>query len=216
MIRLIQRRLIIPRGDTGSFTIPAITTLDVNDVVVFSIFDPLTHRKIFQKRISALGQVLNIVFSHNDTANLQPGKYVWDIKYYKNPTIVDDEIVDSEEVNSYYAGFSLPVCEIRETAEDWPIYQWLAEYDLGDVIKNIASIILEEDYSLIINFTDGTSYKTTSIRGEKGSPGTSFVPAIDSNGVISWSNNGGIENPPDFNLVDAVIAALPSAVGVKF
>ena len=97
MIRLIQRRLIIPRGDTGSFTIPALTTVDVNDVVVFSIFDPLTHRKIFQKRISALGQVLNIVFSHNDTANLQPGKYVWDIKYYKNPTIVDDEIVDSEE-----------------------------------------------------------------------------------------------------------------------
>lgn len=216
MIRLIQRRLIIPRGDTGSFTIPALGAVDPTDIVVFSIFDPLTHRKIFQKRVTAIGQVLNIVFSHNDTANLQPGKYVWDLKYYKNPTIEDDEIVDGEEVNSYYAGFSLPVCEIRETAEDWPIYEWLEKYDLGDIVKNIASIILGDDYSLIINFTDGTSYKTGSIRGEKGVPGTSFIPFIDSNGILSWSNDGGRENPPNTNLVDAVIAALPSAIGVSF
>lgn len=216
MIRLIQRRLIIPRGDTGSFTIPALSTANVNDIVVFSIFDPLTHRKIFQKRVTAIGQVINIVFSHNDTSNLPPGKYVWDIKYYKNPVIEDDEIVDGEEVNSYYAGFTLPVCEIRETAEDWPIYKWLAEYDLGDIVKNIASIVLEDDYSLIINFTDGTSYKTGSIRGEKGEPGTTFIPFINLEGVLSWENTGGRENPPEINLVDAVINALPSAIGVRF
>lgn len=216
MIRLIQRRLIIPRGDTGSFTIPALGTVDANDIVVFSIFDPLTHRKIFQKRVTPLGQVLNIVFSHNDTAGLQPGKYVWDIKYYKNPVIEDDEIVDGEEVNSYYAGFSLPVCEIRETAEDWPIYKWFSEYDLGGVVKDIASIIVEDDYSLTINFVDGTMRKINSIHGDKGDPGVSFIPSIDSNGIISWTNNGGEANPPNINLVDAVIAALPSAIGVSF
>jgi len=216
MIRLIQRHLIIPRGDTGSFTIPALVTPDVNDIVVFSIFDPLTHRKIFQKRVTAIGQVITIVFAHNETTNLQPGKYVWDVKYYKNPTIEDDEIVDADEVNSYYAGFTLPICEIRETAEDWPIYEWLAKYDLGDIVKNIASIVLEDDYSLMIYFTDGTTYKTSSIRGEKGDAGTSFIPYIDNNGILSWSNNGGKENPPDINIVEAVIAALPSAIGVGF
>lgn len=216
MIRLIQRHLIIPRGDTGSFTIPTLVTPDVNDIVVFSIFDPLTHRKIFQKRVTAIGQVITIVFAYNETTNLQPGKYVWDVKYYKNPTIEDDEIVDADEVNSYYAGFTLPVCEIRETAEDWPIYEWLAKYDLGDIVRNIASIVLEDDYSLIIYFTDGTSYKTSSIRGERGEAGTSFIPYIDSNGILSWSNTGGKENPPDTNIVEAVIAALPSAIGVGF
>lgn len=216
MIRMIQRRLIIPRGDTGSFTIPALLSPDVNDIVVFSIFDPLTHRKIFQKRVTAIGQVINIVFAHNETINLPPGKYVWDIKYYKNPTIEDEEIVEADEVNSYYAGFTLPICEIRETAEDWPIYEWLAKYDLGDIVRNIASIVLEDDDSLIIYFTDGTSYKTSSIRGEKGDAGTSFIPYIDSNGILSWSNTGGKENPPDTNIVEAVIAALPSAIGVGF
>jgi len=216
MIRLIQRHLIIPRGDTGSFTIPTLVSPDVNDIVVFSIFDPLTHRKIFQKRVTAIGQVITIVFAYNETTNLQPGKYVWDVKYYKNPTIEDDEIVDADEVNSYYAGFTLPVCEIRETAEDWPIYEWLAKYDLGDIVRNIASIVLEDDYSLIIYFTDGTTYKTSSIRGEKGDAGTSFIPYIDNNGILSWSNNGGKENPPDINIVEAVIAALPSAIGVGF
>lgn len=208
MIRLIQRRLIIPRGDTGSFTIPALGAADVNDIVVFSIFDPLTHRKIFQKRVTAIGQLINIVFSHNDTAALPAGKYVWDIKYYKNPIIEDDEIVDGEEVNSYYAGFSLPVCEIRETAEDWPIYQWLAEYDIGDIVKNIASIVLEDGY-LILNFTDGTTYKTSSIRGEKGETGTTFIPSIDANGILSWDNTDGKENPPSINLIETVIASLP-------
>ena len=34
MIRLIQRRLIIPRGDTGSFTIPTQGTVGNNDIAV--------------------------------------------------------------------------------------------------------------------------------------------------------------------------------------
>lgn len=215
MIRLVQRRLIIPRGDTGSFTIPALGSIDPNDIAIFSIFDPLTHKKIFRKTITPKGQVLNIVFAHNETANLEPGKYVWDIKFYKNPVIKDDEVVDGEEVNSYYAGFSLPVCEIRETAENWPIYEWLEEYNLGDIIKNIASIVLEND-CLVINFTDGTSYKTSSIRGEKGNNGTTFIPFVNEEGILSWSNNQGENNPDSINLVDAVIKALPSAIGVEF
>jgi len=46
MIRLIQRRLIIPRGDTGEFSIPAITNKNTGDVAIFTIFDPLTQGRI--------------------------------------------------------------------------------------------------------------------------------------------------------------------------
>lgn len=117
MIRMIQRRLIIPRGDTGSFSIPYLKTINAGDVAVFTIFDIRTHTKLYQKIIAAEGDILNIAFSHNDTVNLKPGKYLWDIKFYTNPQYVDDELVNGDEIDSYYAGFSLPECEIRETGD---------------------------------------------------------------------------------------------------
>lgn len=118
MIRLIQRRLIIPRGDTGSFSIPVLKN-STDNIAVFTIFDEQTRTKIFQKSISSEGDTLDIAFTHNETVNLKPGKYNWDIKYYSNPVFINEELVDGEEVDSYYAGFSLPICEIRETADNY-------------------------------------------------------------------------------------------------
>lgn len=117
MIRMIQRRLIIPRGDTGSFSIPYLKAINPGDVAVFTIFDIKTKTKLYQKLIAAEGDILNIAFTHGDTVNLKPGKYLWDIKFYTNPQIIDDELVNGDEVDSYYAGFSLPECEIRETGD---------------------------------------------------------------------------------------------------
>ena len=117
MIRMIQRRLIIPRGDTGSFSIPYLKAINPGDVAVFTIFDIRTKTKMYQKLIAAEGDILNIAFSHSDTVNLKPGKYLWDIKFYTNPQFVDDELVNGDEIDSYYAGFTLPECEIRETGD---------------------------------------------------------------------------------------------------
>ena len=119
MIRLLQRRLIIPRGDTGSFTVPLLSQGNTDNIAVFTIFDELTRTRLFQKIIQCEGDVMNVVFTHNDTVNLKPGKYLWDIKFYQNPQFVDEELVNGDEVDSYYAGFSLPVCEIRETADNY-------------------------------------------------------------------------------------------------
>lgn len=52
--------------------------------------------------------------------------------------------------------------------------------------------------------------------GPAGTDGATFTPAVSAAGVISWSNDGGKPNPPSVDLVAAVIAALPSAVGVSF
>lgn len=38
----------------------------------------------------------------------------------------------------------------------------------------------------------------TGEKGEKGKDGATFTPSI-SDGVLSWSNNGNLENPPDFD-----------------
>ena len=118
MIRLIQRRLIIPRGDTGTFTVPAIATTNAGDVAVFSIIDNTTEKKIFEKIVEVSGDTMTIEFSHNDTVNLPVGKYVWDIKFYQNPVFTDGVLVNGTEIDSYYAAFSLPICEIRQTGDN--------------------------------------------------------------------------------------------------
>lgn len=46
----------------------------------------------------------------------------------------------------------------------------------GDTGNGISSAILNDDYTLTLTFTDGTTYKTPSIRGEKGEKGE---PATD-------------------------------------
>lgn len=118
MIRLVQRKLIIPRGDTGSFSVPTIAAASQGDVAVFTIFDCLTRAKVFQKTVTPQDSNLVVEFTHNDTVNLPPGRYVWDIKFYINPQYADNELVNGDEINSYYAGYSLPDCEIRETGDD--------------------------------------------------------------------------------------------------
>ena len=119
MIRLIQRRLIIPRGDTGSFSIPINNEVKDGDIAVFSIYDPMTRLTVFEKEIELTEglDTLNISLTHSET-DIIPKKYLWDIKIYNNPVRDEDDVlIDGDEINSYYAAFSLPICEIREVAK---------------------------------------------------------------------------------------------------
>jgi len=123
MIRTIQRRLIIPRGDTGSFSIPLQDTVSSGDVAVFSIFDSLTRTTVHNINIPLTGEeeVITIPFIREDTINLVPKKYLWDLRIYHEPQFDNDgNLTGGSEINSYYSAFSLPVCEIREVAEDVP------------------------------------------------------------------------------------------------
>jgi len=43
MIRLVRRALIIPQGDTGTFTIPTLGEVEEGDIAILSIYDTLTH-----------------------------------------------------------------------------------------------------------------------------------------------------------------------------
>lgn len=118
MIRVLQRKLIIPRGDTGTFSVPALAVGNSSDVAVFTIFDDVTKTRLLQKVVAAENEQITITFTHNDTVNLKPGSYLWDIRFYNNPVFAEGKIIDGEEINSYYAGYTLPTCEVRETGED--------------------------------------------------------------------------------------------------
>lgn len=125
MIRVIQRRLIIPRGDTGTFTLPLLPGTEQGDIAVFSIYDPLKKEVIYQRQYPITGEELNIPFEHEDTLEIEPSnRYEWDVKIYKTPVYTDGADTSDPKtipttgasIDSYYSAFSLPICEIREFA----------------------------------------------------------------------------------------------------
>lgn len=121
MIRLIGRRLIIPRGDTGSFTIPTQGTVSTGDLAIFSIYDPLTQTTVCEKIINATNETLTFYFSHNDTVNIEPSeRYQWDIKLYREPEYDENNnLIGGADIDSYYAAFGkdMPKCVIKQVAQ---------------------------------------------------------------------------------------------------
>lgn len=250
MIRLVQRKLIIPRGDTGSFSIPVLPNTNSGDIAVFSILNPLKHERLFDKEIKEFDSSLQIRFTHEETVNLPAGQYNWDIKLYRNPVIENNILISGEEIDSYYAAFSLPICEIRETGDNYIVspdapnsylrpdqieiitgaitalnaavekteqnvehypkiideqwYTWDAENGEyvatgvsanGNTGNGIESAILNNDYTLTLNFTDGTSYTTTSIRGAVGNGIEDIVLNNDYTLTIIYSDGNSYTTP---------------------
>lgn len=127
MIRLVQRRLIIPQGDTGTFTIPTQGTVETGDVAIFSIYDNLTHTTVLEKKIEATPETLSFNFTAEDTLNIEPtetnyganSRYTWDIAILRNPEYDEnEELIHADSVDSYYAAFSLPPCIIKRVTRN--------------------------------------------------------------------------------------------------
>lgn len=139
MIRLIKRRLIIPRGDTGSFSIPTQGTVSENDIAIFTIFNPMTRKTELIKIIQASAPTLTFSFNSEDTYNIEPGKYNWDVTIYKEPQYDEEGVlIGAIEVNSYYSAFKLPICEITEVALDMNEERWRTR-DLLQQAQNAAT-----------------------------------------------------------------------------
>ena len=123
MIRLIQRRLIIPQGDTGTFTIPTQGTVSANDIAILSIYDTLTHQTVLEKKINATSETLTFNFLSEDTLNIEPDdrgyRYTWDITILRNPEYDEnEELIHADDIDSYYAAFGLPSCVIKRVTRN--------------------------------------------------------------------------------------------------
>lgn len=123
MIRLIQRRLIIPQGDTGKFTIPLQGTMEENDRAIISIYDNLTHTTVLEKEMTPENNTLSYTFKTEDTINIEPddrgSRYVWDITIQRDPLYDENnELIHYDSVDSYYAAFDLPPCVIKKVTRD--------------------------------------------------------------------------------------------------
>ena len=128
MIRLIQRRLIIPQGDTGEFTIPTQGTVSNGDVAILAIYDNLTHTTVLEKQIEATAETLTFNFESKDTATLEPNdsdyyysnvkRYSWDITIMRGPSINEEGETEYSQIDSYYAAFDLPPCIIKRVTRN--------------------------------------------------------------------------------------------------
>ena len=118
MIRMIGTRLMLPKGDTGLFSLPNKGLYSYGDVAVFSVRDRLSQATVIEKQVDASGSHLLFELKHEDTAGLSAGKYYWDVKIYRSPEYDEDGIlINAFEIDSYYSAYEQPLLIIKEVAK---------------------------------------------------------------------------------------------------
>lgn len=74
----------------------------------------------------------------------------------------------------------------------------------GDDGRGISSVAKTGASGLVdtytITYTDGTTSTFTVTNGQDGDDGVTFTPSVSSEGVISWTNDGGLPNPQTVNI----------------
>lgn len=117
MVRIIGTRIIIPKGDTGSFSLPRQETN--TNYAKFIVQDPLTLENVIEKEITLVDNYFVVDLTSEDTRELPAKKYFWDIKSYYEPSFDEDGIlVDALEIHSYYSAFKHPLFIIKEVIKD--------------------------------------------------------------------------------------------------
>ena len=92
-----------------------------------------------------------------------------------------DNIVVNNETNT-----------IQLTANGLPIGDAISHYSCG-----IKSFDVDENDNIIITLVDG---RVIDLGNIPGASGVVFMPYIDDKGILTWTNNGGLDNPPPYDL----------------
>jgi hypothetical protein len=65
---------------------------------------------------------------------------------------------------------------------------------------SIDGTVLGKSQTVILHFEEAVTGQVWDLTGPRGNDGATFFPEIASGGVLSWTNNGGYENPETVNL----------------
>lgn len=76
----------------------------------------------------------------------------------------------------------------------------LVLYLTNGAIKNVGRVVGKDG----VNGKDGID-GVPGVNGIDGKDGVTFVPTITEDGVLSWTNNGNLPNPPSINLLEGDI-----------
>lgn len=121
MLRLIGSRIMLPKGDSGSFRLPVkAEVVASNTIAVFSVFDKLTRKTILEKQFEVMDDgFVYVSIDHNDTKDLPVGKYYWDVKTYYMPKFDEDgKLIDALQIDSIYSTHHMATFLIMEVGKD--------------------------------------------------------------------------------------------------
>lgn len=113
--------------------------------------------------------------------------------------MVDSMINAANEMNSYLSEtkadnivVNKDTNTIQLTSNGMPI---------GDAVEysscGIKSFVVDENENIIVTLTDGRVIDLGQIAGASG---VVFIPHIDNKGILTWTNNGNLENPEPYDL----------------
>ena len=93
MLRVVGRCVALSRGDTGRLrlTFTGLQLTD-DDVIIFTVRPlPGSYDKIIEKRTTATDNVAVVVFTPDDTQEMTPFRYAYDVRILKT---IDNGTVD--------------------------------------------------------------------------------------------------------------------------
>ena len=70
----------------------------------------------------------------------------------------------------------------------------------GYVSRGVKAAEIDENGHLLLTLTDNTVLDLGRAVGPQGERGFTFTPSVDDSGNVSWTNNGGLENPATKNI----------------
>jgi len=126
-------------------------------------------------------------------------------------TPYEDDSVSLKYYNEIINKLSATIDDLNETkadniihnAEDGTIQLSANGQPIGDQIQatlcscGIKSFDVDENDNITITLDDGRVIELGHIDG---AAGVTFIPHIDDRGILTWSNNGGLENPAPYDL----------------
>lgn len=124
-------------------------------------------------------------------------------------TPYDDENISVKYYNEIINKLSATIDELNETkadniivdAENNTIQLSANGAPIGDSVDyascGIKKFEVDEEDNITITLVDGRVIELGSIAG---AAGVTFIPHIDENGILTWTNDGGLDNPPPYDL----------------
>ena len=135
-----------------------------------------------------------------------------------NIPVEDSGVIPEEETSTQYYNeiinqLSAKIDELNETKADDVVFDMQArtlqltanEVPIGSCCElpidghscGIESFVINENEEIVVTLTTG---EVVNLGAVDGASGVTFTPHIDEQGILTWTNNGGLENPEPYDL----------------
>lgn len=111
MFKLIGTTLKITQGDTGTLTVNVTgATFGSDDRVQLTVADK-DKNVLLQKVAEFDGNEAEFEFENADTADIEKGVYLWELRFVKDATVTGDVITGGSEIETPYESMTLQIID---------------------------------------------------------------------------------------------------------